>query len=234
MTRRVEIAGDRVLKRLAGPDAVARLVARTGALRAAGVATPEARATDQSDVVAFPRIQGESGLTMLIDRGEVALAPLVAAAAVLHGADAPKLQRLDPLTRIRPRLADGAPSWIERWIRCHLPPARGGGPVHGDLHAGQLIRDRRGRVWLLDLDDLAAGPPEADLGNFAAHLATRPETRRGEPLMGLTYWLTQVLVHAPGADPGIAARYGRIALLRRALKLAEQGERALLEALSNA
>jgi aminoglycoside phosphotransferase (APT) family kinase protein len=40
--------------------------------------------------------------------------------------------------------------------------------VHRDLYEEQVVL--RERVGLIDLDDAAAGPPELDLGNLAAHL----------------------------------------------------------------
>jgi aminoglycoside phosphotransferase (APT) family kinase protein len=108
--------------------------------------------------------------------------------------------------------------------------------VHGDFHAGQLIMDSAGRVWLLDLEDLATGAPESDLGNFAAHLATRPETRRGPIQQGFEHWLGHTLeayrsIGGVGHS-GLAHSHGRIALIRRALKLRERGDPSVLSELA--
>jgi len=233
LTGRVEIVGDTVLKRLANADAAARLIARTKALIAAGVPTPEARPGPGPGVVRFERIRGEPGLSVVSGASD-GLAALLEPLAALHGAEVPGLEAYDPLHRIRPRLAGGGEPWIDEWIGRHTTSGRPAGPVHGDFHAGQLVRDAGGRVWVLDLDDLALGSPEADLGNFAAHLATRPETRQGDPLPGFERWLTRVLRHRPVADRDLAASYGKIALLRRGLKLAEQGDASVLEALRRA
>jgi Ser/Thr protein kinase RdoA (MazF antagonist) len=42
--------------------------------------------------------------------------------------------------------------------------------LHGDLHFGNLRRDDRGRLWLLDFDDCGRGPLCADLTAFAWRL----------------------------------------------------------------
>jgi len=42
-------------------------------------------------------------------------------------------------------------------------------PIHRDLHPDQMLLSR-GRLALLDLDELALGEPELDLGNLLAHL----------------------------------------------------------------
>jgi aminoglycoside phosphotransferase (APT) family kinase protein len=92
--------------------------------------------------------------------------------------------------------------------------------VHGDLHPGQFIRDRRGQVWLIDLDDLALGPPEVDFGNLAACLATR----RPGPLHEMArHAIAGVVAETPSANPALVAHFCEIALLRRALKLRERG-----------
>ena len=168
---------------------------------------------------------------MVIAEGAGALGPLIRAVSTLHAAGVTGLDPFDPLTRIRPRLVGGDAPWMSDWIARHMPPPSAPGLVHGDFHAGQLIRDRQGAVWILDLDDLALGPPEADIGNFAAHLATRPETRRGHPIAGFGDWLGGIVAHYSGADHDLADRYGRIALLRRGLKLAEAGDDTVLDAL---
>jgi len=46
-------------------------------------------------------------------------------------------------------------------------------PVHRDFYADQFW-DCDGRTALLDLDDVRAGDPALDLGNFLAHLRLRP------------------------------------------------------------
>ena len=41
--------------------------------------------------------------------------------------------------------------------------------IHGDFHSKQILLDS-GAVRFLDLDELAAGPVEYDLGSFLAHV----------------------------------------------------------------
>lgn len=132
--------------------------------------------------------------------------------------------RFDPFFRIRPRL-DGASPHIRalvfeleaqdasiRWSPSTV--------IHGDFHPGQTIRDHAGKIWLLDLDDLALAPPEADLGNLAAWVATRSE---GNLNALADAALTELLALSPRADPALTGHFFQVALVRRALKLAEKG-----------
>lgn len=226
----VRIAGGEVIKRLPPMMPVETLVQRTRTLRRAGVATPAAGPGPMAGEVRFDRIEGTAGLTLIVGEREAALDPILEALAVLHCAPSDKLPSFRADAKIRPRLGPGSPAWIAPALDRWLPRgARRTATLHGDFHAGQLIRDHAGRVWILDLDDLAAGPPEADLGNFAAHLATRPESRCPTVAEGFETWLGAILRAYPGAtDPDLAWAHGRIALIRRALKLAERGEDAVL------
>ena len=91
----------------------------------------------------------------------------------------------------------------------------------------KVIVDRVGQAWLLDLDDIAAGPPEADIGNLIAHLATRPDTRLASPAAGLSHWQRRVIATLPpGArlDPARLAAYRELALARRLLKGRARGD----------
>lgn len=157
------------------------------------------------------------------------------------------LQPLDPWRKIKPRLAalktrrglDGSflrqvESSVELCARALRILAPGGAShdrvVHGDFHLGQiLVEDAWQRVWLLDLDDLALGPPESDLGNFAAHLATSPRLSGADSLLGFDAYLARVRtayesVSARSADARRLWAYGAVALLRRALKGWEGGQ----------
>ncbi|NNG02999.1 MAG: phosphotransferase [Inquilinus sp.] len=105
----------------------------------------------------------------------------------------------------------------------------GWGPIHGDFHIGQvLFESGAGQAWLLDADDLALGPPESDLGNFVAHLATSDHVGAAPPLAAFKT-LAGLAVRHYGELSGreVAAgevdTYGAVALLRRALKLHERG-----------
>ena len=101
-------------------------------------------------------------------------------------------------------------------------------PVHGDYHVGQLLFETPSiEPWLLDVDDVALGPPESDLGNFIAHLVT-DDLRMGDLLDGfarLEPLLRHVYEELTGSksDSTLINTYGAIALLRRSLKLHEKG-----------
>ena len=238
MSGRVWRRGGEVFKRLDDSFGVPRLVERTGAARASLVPTPAARATAEPGVVAFTELRGTGGLALVAELGTAVLAELLRPLAALHGAEVAGLPAFDPLLRIAPRIGPATPGWIGREIAdCLDATPSDAAPVvlHGDFHAGQVIRDGAGTVWLLGLDDIAAGPAEADLGNFAAHLATRPETRRGPVRAGFESWLAATLAAYPdGGDAGLAQAFGRLALIRRALKLHDGGDPSVLDELASA
>lgn len=238
MTTRVWRDGPQVRKRVADPGSARQLVRWTGALRAAGLPTPEARLEPAGDVLVFPAIEGAGGLALVVAGGPPVLPGLLRPLLALHRASLAGLVPFDPRRKIDPRLsADDPPALRQEAAEqlAAIPSPSGAISVHGDFHVDQVIRDAGGTVWLLDLDDLAAGVPESDLGNFAAHLATRPETRSGPVRQGLGRWLDRTLgaYRAIGgeADAGLAKRHGRVALIRRALKLRECGDASVLDEL---
>ena len=147
------------------------------------------------------------------------LAAVLAAIGVLHGAAVSDLPVFDPLLRIRPRLALTKVPALRAIAEEPVP--QGHATLHGDLHVGQAIRDLSGMVWIIDLDDLATGPPEADLANFAAHLATSP------PQGGIADWSDRVRRIWTGQgralEQAVFEQFLRFALLRRHLKLRAAG-----------
>jgi aminoglycoside phosphotransferase (APT) family kinase protein len=209
---------------------------RTKLVGEAGVRTPAVVGVDGTEVV-FELVEGIAG-TALVSRHDVShlLTPLLA----LHRTNLAGLQGYDSFRRITPRLVDDEDalpaSLRERIGDLRRMTVMTGGTVHGDFHAGQLISDASGSIWLVDLDDLALGPPEVDLANFVAHLATHPLTRRCPLTASLAYWRRVVLTAWAnlGAtyDPGHIACFLEIATIRRALKLRERGDETVLSALA--
>ena len=65
-----------------------------------------------------------------------------------------------------------APRAIGARVAAALPAVRGAWEpvtvVHRDLYEEQVLLGER--VGLIDLDDIALGPPELDVGNLVAHL----------------------------------------------------------------
>ncbi len=188
---------------------------RSTAARNAGVATPAVWQSAEADVLCFDRIDAH---------GTASLETMLSTLSRLHQLPSTGLSRFDPFLRIRPRLK-AAPAAIRALVEDLAAkdaalawPAKA--VVHGDFHPGQVIRDQAGKVWLIDLDDLALAPAEADLGNLAAWIATQTPGQ----LVGLkTDALAQVLSIASAADPTLTAHFLEIALVRRALKLQEKG-----------
>ncbi|MFQ5565541.1 MAG: phosphotransferase family protein [Paracoccaceae bacterium] len=235
MTPRVRRDGERIRKRVTDEAAARRLIAWAEDLRAGGVATPQARLDTRDGTLVFRLIEGTAGLALIVDRGAPALAGLLRPLLALHKLTLDGLPPFDPAAKILPRLRPDDPPAVREHLRV-LPDRPCAASVHGDFHAGQVILDGAGTVWLLDLDDLATGAPESDLGNFAAHLATRPETRCGSVLQGLEHWLGHTLraYRSIGglAQTALAHDHGRVALVRRALKLREQDDPSILAELA--
>lgn len=201
-------------------DAVlaAEILRRSDALRAAGVPTPRALPGDRPEELAFQHIDGNTGFPLLRLPMEQLLAPL----ALLHRTDVSVLPPLDPLRRITPRIGS-----LNRPDFAALTPAPpGDAVVHGDFHVGQLLLDERGKMWIVDLDDMARGHPASDLANFIAHLATS-DAIGGDFRARLNECALEV-AHAWTAlgrefDPAAFDAHLRIALVRRHLKLREAG-----------
>ena len=190
-----------------------------------GVPTPPVQERSGPMTLGFQRVTAE---------GQPTLAEMIDVLARLHRIPPQGLDRFDPFLRIRPRLAQAPPEVVAMAERLAAQDAalvwRETAVIHGDFHPGQLLRDRKGKVWLVDLDDLALAPPEADLGNLAAWQATQL------PVVGLAEKVAAVqaliLAAAPWAVPALIGHFCQIALLRRALKLAGRGQPWVLEHLA--
>lgn len=203
------------LKRYAQAHQAQEALRRTRALRRCAVLTPAAEPGPAADTLVFDRVEGSTGRDLI----GADIVPLLRSLAGLHAAAVPGLPRFDPLLRIRPRLSLTNEPVLRNLVDGPVPTGRV--VLHGDLHVGQFIRAPSGAVWLVDLDDLALGPPEADLANFAAHLATTI------PGAGIADCATQVRrAWQALCVPVNAAHFTRflhLALLRRHLKLRAAG-----------
>jgi Ser/Thr protein kinase RdoA (MazF antagonist) len=103
----------------------------------------------------------------------------------LHGLGEPtgvRLPILNPFARVERRLANAPASVKPATVdflrqRTHSLKGQYGdldfvlpqGPIHGDAHTGNLLRDTMGIVWLLDFEAFARGPREWDLSVAAGH-----------------------------------------------------------------
>lgn len=203
------------LKHYADAGRAQEALRRTLALRQQGLPTPMAGQGPSPETLRFQRIEGQTARDLI----GVALTPLLHAIRRLHAAQMNGLPAYDPLLRIRPRLALTDNPHLKRLAEGPVPTGRA--LLHGDLHVGQFIREPSGKIWLIDLDDLAIGPPEADIANFAAHLATT------DPRVGIAEWATHVCgawVSVGGSvAPSVFTRFLHLALLRRHLKLRAAG-----------
>lgn len=222
-------------KRYADAATATRALMRSTAARTADVPTPAACQTADETVLRFDLVTG----------GPVAAGDTAAQLSVLTCLCRMEMKGLpayDPFLRIDARLGAvrHAPAYsalkdmIEHLRSVPLPTQ---GTLHGDFHPGQVLRDDAGALWVIDLDDMARGPVEADLGNLAAWRLTQA----GMPPPDLSSLAreTQALCTAwtrmdGGGDPALALHFARIALIRRALKLAERGRRDLLEGIVSA
>jgi hypothetical protein len=236
----VRVCGGRLFKRYLAEGPAETALARAEWLEENGVLTPGGVLARHGRLAEFAMISGAPGHSVVDSRArriEPALfRPIVRLHSLRPGLP---LQRFDALAKILPRLDHETAALLHGEMATALDVIdgldRSNMVVHGDLHAGQFMIDEAGSAWLLDLDDLSEGDPAADIGNFAAHLATRDESGRRNPSASLPAWLDSVLLaycEAGGVvTPALAAAYGRLALIRRALKLCERGQTDLLAAL---
>ena len=194
----------------------------------AGIARRRSLAAIGAGVPTPAVLPGGGPTSLLFDRidtrGAPSLARMIDAAQRLGRMPTDGQTRFDPFLRVRPRL-EAAPTHIRRLCADLVDrdaaldwPALT--VIHGDFHPGQCLQDRRGKVWLVDLDDLALGPPEADLGNLTAWIATSVEGHLEDQTRVA---MAKVQALSPQADPALIGHFCRIATLRRALKLAEKG-----------
>jgi len=169
---------------------------------------------DNPRSVEFDRIEGLTGQALR----ETDLQSLLESVSRIHACTVPGLEPFDPFLRIRPRLTATSSHLIRAVLRDPVPD--GSATLHGDLHVGQFIRDGQGKVWIVDLDDLALGPPEADLANFAAHLAT---SGPGSISLCSQRVVTAWTGLGQACNDDIFQSYLRFSLVRRHLKLREAG-----------
>lgn len=199
------------------PDAAVaeRAFARSNALVAAGVPTPVARRGARGEELEFDLLNGCCGMTP----GGDELTAFMSVLAKLHRTPVVGLTPFDPFLRIRPRAHIATPVPVAE-ILCEKVP-NGCATVHGDLHVGQFIREPSGKVWIVDLDDLALGRVEADVANFVAHLATSQNSwHLARPIQDVKAAWTMI---GQPLDAGVFVRFLRFALVRRHLKLREAG-----------
>jgi hypothetical protein len=188
---------------------------RSRMARSAGVDTPVVLQRRGPKTLGFERIDSFAAPSLL---------EMVRVLQSLHRMPSSGLNRYDPFRRIRPRLAIAPPhiralvtDLEDRDADLHWSEAA---VIHGDFHPGQVLRDPEGKIWIVDLDDLALGPCEADLGNLAAWIATQ---KAGVLRIRTRTAMIRLLALSPTADPALVYHFCRIALVRRALKLAEKG-----------
>ncbi len=110
-----------------------------------------------------------------------------------------------------------------------IDSALGWGPIHGDAHIGNLMRDASGTIRLIDYGDFCIGPREWDICVLAVSykVGTIPQstyrefadaygfdalTWSGFPIiqaarkLNMTTWLMQLVGHSPKVDAEIAKR----------------------------
>ena len=240
MNGRIRRCGAYVFKRFATPADAAAAANRSELLRQAGVQTASASNRARSRLVRFDLIEAEASLSIITKQGNSVLTGMMQGLAALHAIKPfPNLLPYNPMRKITPRLPQAGSGALSALAQGAFAELRGQPPVrrlvHGDLHANQFLINANGDCWIIDFDDLAIGDPAVDLGNFAAHLATRPETASGAPLDAMRRWLATAMhiYHQAGgvASTQSADVYGRIALVRRVLKLQKSQPGAFVDQL---
>ena len=183
--------------KLAGPDEARLTRSLAAAADPSELRVPRVLAAD-GDVLVVEALAGRRLDTL----GPAALEPLGAALAALHGtrptgrpaatggtvaaAPLPPFTRLDParlvtaadvVARARPDVAGRA---VRLLARLEAAAEDGRGPavcLHGDANLRNAILLDHGRVGLIDLEHVSAGPAAADLGQLLAGLLLRADRR---------------------------------------------------------
>lgn len=203
------------LKHHRNAHVAAEALRRSRLLAGQGVLTPVAQPGPSDDALLFEHIDGVCGIDLVADN----LDAMLALVHDVHQTTVPELPIYDPFLRIRPRLGLSTDVLVRAIVEENVPA--GDATLHGDLHVGQFLRDGAGAVWIVDVDDMAIGPPEADLANFTAHLAT------SEPRRGIDFWARSICTRwrdgGRELDQKTFEQYLRFALVRRHLKLRERG-----------
>jgi len=246
MGERLQRQGALVLKRLRADSTLTpqRLAQLSVQLRHAGVATPRCHYDERHHLLCYPWQEGRSAREWFATElqasahdwpGPALLMRLLAPVVALHRVPPRwELPPLDPWRRIAPRLG----LLDERQQRAVVYPLQQrwqrigqdcGVILHGDFHLGQLLlREHDQAAQLLDLEDCCQGPREFDLGNFAAHLvSSAPEHRFSAAELQRQLDALSAAYQQLGGEPLERQRLrlcAQLALLRRALKLAEQGQ----------
>ncbi len=229
----------------------------------AGVTTPAAMALRSPGTLGYASLAGPTAQELWsacgaadghAAGGHAALIERIAAAALsLHRSQVvdDAIVPLDAWAKIRPRMAVGCDAvaglGAARGRRMFKAAAQLADRhanasernrtvlVHGDFHLRQLIAPiGRPDLAVVDLDDVAYGPAEFDLANFAAHVATTPGLGAGsvtEVACGLARIMSNAYVAQGGRplDRAEMLHLLALSLLRRLLKLAETGRPELSE-----
>lgn len=178
----------------AGPPlgaALGREAAAHGVAAAAGLAPPLADVNVQQRTLVTAWVEG-TAWTWRRARTPQALDKFAALAAALHALPLPAgLAHTVPaaaaLALLDGAAAEQAPNAV-RLVRAALAaaakcePAAGARPprvlAHFDAHAGNLLEDTAGRLWLVDFEYAAAGAPVDDLAGFATAHDLAPAARQ--------------------------------------------------------
>jgi aminoglycoside phosphotransferase len=157
-------------------DAIGEPAARAGVRVPRSTDYSPARRTLVCEAIEGPPLAALAGAELT-----AGLRGLGAALAGLHGVDppaeVPPFERVDAerlegaaeiIGRLRPDCALAARVLLERLLE-QRPPTAEPACLHGDVHLKNAIV-ANGRVALVDLDQIATGPPAADVGSMLAAL----------------------------------------------------------------
>jgi hypothetical protein len=225
-------------------DGVGALVSLTSHLRLHGLPVPEMTQDSDMQVIRWPWIDGTSmkevieakAAKHLMDfSAEIECAMIMAARIHAIQPPASLMVRYNPFRLIDKRMISSFFALLPQrhtivalveHLRSVIPQDNEAALIHGDFHVGQLIRQRgSGTWWVIDFDDTCIGHREADIANFCAHLATSAQLISGDPLELINaLWKVAVSRYDLPLDASRFSLYASAALVRRALKILEQGK----------
>lgn len=179
-----------VMVRLFGDERGARIARDVAAWRDAGAAAllPRPLGSLESGAVYVEEALTGHTLRSCIRDAEVTPAAMAHALAALHGAPAEferrqgvreRLAMIDPVLGALEGAGIAGSAEAARELTAAAPAEHAGVPIHGDLHARQVLVEQ-GQPRFVDFERCAQGDPLDDLGNLLAHLEWEHATMGAE------------------------------------------------------
>ena len=236
-----------VMVRLFGDDRGARIARDVAAWRETGAAAILPRplgALEDGAVYVEEALSGHT-LRSSIREGGVTPAAMAGALATLHSAHPgferrqgarDRLKMANVVLAVLQRAGVAGSDEVAAELAAKLPAEHAGVPIHGDLHARQVLVEA-GSPRFVDFERCAMGDPLDDLGNLLAHLEWEHATMRNEGAAAGPFAVAlarEYMCLTPTREPGVLGFYRACALLEIAELPVRRGAEDAAEASARA